>query len=234
MGTSIDILFFDSPTLGQPGTLEQIVQLFHDLDFELDNFLVDYGTEMLTENLERLESLSVEEIIGESYRTQRLTFDASHPEHDVVLVQQIHWGKDDIEIEDQVFVGTSTHSINVHHPEIDNERFNSFILEIAERYYNVLKPSFGWIDYELLNGWRIPAYASIGALELQCLFWANFLGPKFVRKLGREKILNAPAWKVSDLDDGGLLYRLGSHMTASGDHVDLGKVLEYWGVESVR
>lgn len=234
MGTSIDILFLDSPTLGQPGTLEQIIQLFQDLDFELENFLVDDDPEMLFENRARLESLSVQEIIEESYQTQSLIFDASHPEQGVVLLQQIGWGEHDVDLKDRVFVNTSTLSIDIHHPEIDSESFNSFILEIAERFYSVLKPSFGWIDYELLDGWRIPTYASIGALELQCLFWANFLGPKFVRKLGREKILNAPAWKVSDLDDGGLLYRLGSHLTGSGDHVDLGEVLEYWGVESVR
>lgn len=37
------------------------------------------------------------------------------------------------------------------------------------------------------------------------LFWINILSPPFVKIIGREKLLSAPAWKIEGLADGGIL-----------------------------
>jgi hypothetical protein len=37
------------------------------------------------------------------------------------------------------------------------------------------------------------------------IYWANFFGPKYVNLIGRNKLLSAPCFKVTELQDGGIL-----------------------------
>ena len=46
-------------------------------------------------------------------------------------------------------------------------------------------------------------------LKVRYIYWANFFGPKLVKKIGREKLLSAPSWKTEELEDGGILLILG-------------------------
>lgn len=76
-------------------------------------------------------------------------------------------------------------------------------LALALLLYPSLKPVFGYIDE---GGENAPGPKSISRTEVKYLFWANFFGPSYVRKFGREIFLNAPGWKKEELDDGGILY----------------------------
>lgn len=40
--------------------------------------------------------------------------------------------------------------------------------------------------------------------QLEDLFWVNGFGPEMAEQIGRERLLNAPAWQIDDCDDGGV------------------------------
>jgi hypothetical protein len=74
---------------------------------------------------------------------------------------------------------------------------------LALLLYNELRPVYGWIDEP---GENEPSTKSIQSADLKYLFWANFYGPSYVERYGRDFVLGAPGWKKEELDDGGVLY----------------------------
>lgn len=69
--------------------------------------------------------------------------------------------------------------------------------------YPYLSPLYGWIDKA---GDKTLGAKSVKRTELKYIFWANFVGPAYVQKFGRDFLLNAPGWKKEELEDGGILY----------------------------
>jgi hypothetical protein len=84
-----------------------------------------------------------------------------------------------------------------------NEEHAQALLKFAFNLYFLLKPIFCWVDGV---GYDTPSEKEIAALSLRKIMWANFYGPEYVRKYGREFLLNAPGWKKEELNDGGIAY----------------------------
>ncbi len=95
---------------------------------------------------------------------------------------------------------------------VDHEHFNGSdegraafgaLVEMFKATYAYWHPFYGyeWYDGE-------PKAARVALLvtyDIHHLFSINFLGPEIVEKIGRERILSAPAWRNELLDDGGVL-----------------------------
>ena len=71
----------------------------------------------------------------------------------------------------------------------------------ARELYHRLLPQLGRTD---VTRERAP-FPSNDDIVVRHLYWANFFGPRYVERLGRQFLLEAPAHRVEDLDDGGLL-----------------------------
>ena len=84
-----------------------------------------------------------------------------------------------------------------------NEEHAQALLKLAFNLYFILQPVFCWIDGV---GYDTPNEKEITTLNLRKIMWANFYGPEYVRKYGREFLLNAPGWKKEELNDGGIAY----------------------------
>jgi hypothetical protein len=226
MSTSVDIIFLDSTTLGEPGSLEKILTSFSDSGFDIKEMQVE------GEGFSQSESFgSAHEITELAYKAQTLSFAAVNFDWSMEIYQQIAWGERKMGKRDRVYIRTSTDNMGLWRAGYDNARYSSFFLDIGRKLYEVVEPSFGWIDQ--YHGWT-TTHEDIESLNLQMLYWANFFGPKFVQKLGRDRILNAPAWRIEELADGGMLYLLAPHLGQSDEHVPLESVKEYFGVERVR
>lgn len=76
-------------------------------------------------------------------------------------------------------------------------------LALAEVLYPRLRPIFGSIDEP---GENEPFGQRVRDLEGTYLFWANFFGPPYVERYGRDFLLAAPGWRKEELEDGGILY----------------------------
>ncbi|TAK30235.1 MAG: hypothetical protein EPO21_19615 [Chloroflexota bacterium] len=78
-------------------------------------------------------------------------------------------------------------------------------LRFAELVYPHLCPEYGWLDE---SGERLYREQDVPARKIAYLFWANFFGPPYVERYGRDFLLGAPGWRVEELSDGGILYVL--------------------------
>ncbi|MFQ6039871.1 MAG: hypothetical protein ACE5PV_03360 [Candidatus Poribacteria bacterium] len=60
------------------------------------------------------------------------------------------------------------------------------------------------------------------------LMWANFYGPEYVRKYGREFLLNAPGWRKEELDDGGIAYIISPSYLKRAEIVSAKEITAYF------
>jgi hypothetical protein len=90
-------------------------------------------------------------------------------------------------------------------PETPASRLNAdLFLEYGKLCYEILRPKHAFA--ENLN--THIEMADVDASRLTHICWANLFGPRFVKGIGREILINAPAWRNENLGDGGILYVL--------------------------
>jgi hypothetical protein len=76
-------------------------------------------------------------------------------------------------------------------------------LDMLQLTYDIWHPLYG---YPFPNGiWPETSLADARALQPQHLYEHNYFGPELVKKIGRERLLRAPAWQIRSFADGGVL-----------------------------
>jgi hypothetical protein len=226
MSTSSVILFLDSATLGGRGSLEKMVSGFEDLNFIIEKVRVE-ETEFSKDEYYRHQ----QEIFNLGYSEQALSFNAVNLEWGIEIFQQIAWGEQKMGASNRAYIRTTTDNIALWRLGYDNAAYSTFFLDIGRHLYQLVQPTFGWIDQ--YHGWT-TTHEDIESLQLRHLYWANFFGPRFIENFGRANLLNAPAWRTEELPDGGILYLVAPHLGVDADHVSLSKVKEYFKVANVR
>jgi len=116
--------------------------------------------------------------------------------------------------------------------DLHRDYYAQLLLRLAKELYTILHPVFGSIDF-CSNRTREK---DVEALEIPHIYWANFFGPEYVAKYGKEYFLKAPGWLHEELDDGGILYVLAPVMArrVKGYKALVEEVKAYFGLESVR
>ncbi|MFO3796005.1 MAG: hypothetical protein ACK8QZ_01805 [Anaerolineales bacterium] len=227
MSASLHIVFLDSQYLGKPKSLEQVVQVFIDADFEIDRFEIEGSNISWEEYTQKPEAM-----MSLAYEVKELSFRAFNPKWRFEILEQIGWGIMKLGGERRAWIRTVTDNTPYFwRAEYNPASYSRFFLDIGKSLYEVLRPTFGWIDFDY--GLR-TTHEHIEALELPVLYWANFFGPAYVDKIGRDKILTAPAWAIEELSDDGILYVLASCPGLETDHVPVEKVKAHFSVENVR
>lgn len=98
-------------------------------------------------------------------------------------------------------------------------------LQFAQLIYPHLEPAYGWIDEV---GTRLHRTRDVPSRKLEYIFWANFFGPPYVERYGRDFLLGAPGWRVEELRDGGILYVLSPSFVNLWQVVREKEVLDYF------
>lgn len=105
------------------------------------------------------------------------------------------------------------------------ELIHEFVLEL----YDYLSPLYvygeNYLDESSLSR------EGITSGQLEDLFWVNGFGPEMAASIGRERLLNAPAWRVDECDDGGVfLWQSPLPLSMSrNDYIDA--LTEYFALE---
>ncbi len=226
MSASLHCVFLDTQDLQSPERLERILQVFLDA-----GFIAEY-LEVQDKRVSPPYPDGKSEILSYAYQKQELTFTAYNPQWRFEIRQQIAWGLQNMGGEHRAWIRSLTDNTPYFWNQSYNPaRYSRFFLDLCKGIYEVVQPSFGWIDFD---GGLFTTHPDIEGLQLPALYWANFFGPSYVKKLTRDRILNAPAWAIEELVDGGLLYLLGTSPGLSAAHVPIEAVKAYFGVETVR
>lgn len=134
----------------------------------------------------------------------------------------------DINIVEAYTNNTAMFTQNQWNPEKNASR----LLDLVQVMYDVLQPRFAWVERCHWKGFTTPA--DVNHLRLPHIYWANFFSPAYVKKLGRNFLLNAPGWKKELLADGGLLYVLSPSLKGTGSKATVTAVQDYFDIPSVR
>ncbi len=94
-----------------------------------------------------------------------------------------------------------------HFPRARGEREDQTLythwLDMLLLTYDIWHPLY---CYQFSNGlWPATNLADARALQPQHLYEHNYFGPELVEKIGRERVLSAPAWQIRLVADGGVL-----------------------------
>ena len=82
--------------------------------------------------------------------------------------------------------------------------FLAFTRFLAE----LLNATYGWASFQSKSESALVTSAGVAARELQPIEWVNVYGPAYVEKIGYERLMSAPAWRVDVLANGGAMVTL--------------------------
>jgi len=233
MSVPLQLIYLSPQTIRNPYGLEHFVEDLQSAGFRVWDLEVSRGSEILARSDE-----PNPEVFRIARGSQLLYFSAKRPtgaRPNLYFDFRVHvvWGEDLLRGNDRTWVGiTSWNGPLVTYPEYDPAYHSRLLLDIGKSIYSILSPAFACIDFGHLPGhtWFDP----VEKFQIPHIYWANYFGPGYLRGIGRDKVMKAPAWHLEPLDDGGLLYVLASTPDSREDHVDPQSVMEHFGVDSIR
>lgn len=86
----------------------------------------------------------------------------------------------------------------------DSEPREAYWIELLQEIYRCWHPLYAYRFSHGSGPLADPKQEDIRALAIHSVYGTNFFGPEFVAKLGREKLLSIPAYRVVELGDGGI------------------------------
>lgn len=237
MSVEPHLVFLNSAMLGTPGSVESFVQAFQHCGYKVQKLRVGSTDKRIAEC--ELGDHRAEPVVAQAYAHQMLNFEASRlAEADRGIRFEVFvalgWGEEHLGEEARTWVGiTCFQTALFNRAEYDTDYYSRLFLDLGIGLYAVLRPAFGWLDFCQLSGFT--GFDDVELVQVPHIYWANYFGPAHVAKLGRERLMAAPAWSVEQLDDGGILYVLGSGpgVVCEG-HIAKADVQRHFRVESVR
>lgn len=100
-------------------------------------------------------------------------------------------------------VPITTLSIDSRYTKPYNNNDPSLIYEFVLELYDYLSPSYVYGDTHLIDRTH-PTTEGVKNRRLEEIFWVNGFGPEMATNIGRERLGEAPAWRIDDCDDGGI------------------------------
>ena len=230
MSVQPDLRFYRSCELGKPGCLEAAIEAVHSAGFSV---LRPRTRAQEVGRFGEQDLLPLQEKLPVAYAERRLYFNARDEQSDFEAFVQMAWTAPQRHEARQDYVGAVSYQTQLFFGSTaDAERYSKLYLMLGKALYRSISPEFGWLDFGDPAG--ATSDRDVEYLTLPHIYWANFFGPRYVRKLGREWIGNAPGGYVESLNDGGVLYVVSPALGFSGcSHSYLAQVRDYFGVESV-
>lgn len=111
---------------------------------------------------------------------------------------------------------------------------SEFLRNLCLELYEVLRPSFGHVDYAFLGGG--DQFEKPYDYKTQSFYWTTFFGPEFIKKYGKEYFERSPVWRKQTLPDGGMLLQMDNKLRPPKEYIAMEEVKEYFlpiGVEYV-
>ena len=232
MSVPASLRFLNCKLIGKPDSLERILDELQDMGIRAGLLQVgSFAYESFA--FWRKYDEQARHELGIAYEKRQLTFATADDHSYIILTFEISWSLTDAGQPVQTLLqATASQTTMFTQKEYDPERHAQRFLEVGKRLYDLVQPIFGWIERCWPSGYT--KWGDIESLAVPHIYWANFFGPEYVRKLGRKYLLNAPGWKKEDLKDGGFLYVLSPSLSGTGPRAVVEQVKQYFGVESVR
>jgi hypothetical protein len=221
------LVFIESRELGHPGSLETMIAAVHNAGFAVRNVI---GGTSRNASLIKEYDPSLPVSFDVAYQNERMAFEATNENEGLSVLVRLHWCEGINGKPISGYLGAVSYQRALFtRSECDPNHYSRLFLDLGKALYRVLSPEFGWLD--ICEPAGFTKYEDVRSLDIPHFYWANFLGPAYVRRLGRSVILSAPSWSVEELGDGGLLYVLAPWPGyARADRVSLEAVEAHFGL----
>lgn len=236
----LHILLYEPAELGDPGSLESITGVLDSAGIEVKWFRVTGNREGKAILWKSLDEANAQDF-SEAYELSNLTFfinERDQPPGESI-VASIDLGWDEAANSRSRMPGRYVRLATDGTAMFSQGKYGAAkhcerLLGIAELLYRACRPSFGWIERDLLKGYTTKKH--IAALEIPHIYWANFFGPAYLEKYGRSHFEAAPGLRCQFLDDGGCLYVLSPDINRNraGMKALEESVKAHFGVQTVR
>ena len=223
--------------IGKPGSLESVLDTLEAMGLPIER--VQIGSPLITESIVWWDHYDedVRRQLQVAYKHRHLHIlvvqDQSDKYNWLVFRLDLKWeyNSDGTPVKTRVYLRTHD-AWMFNEAKYPREYYAQLLLGLAKELYAILHPVFGSIDFCSNRTWE----KDVEALEIPHIYWANFFGPEYVAKYGKEYFLKAPGWLHEELDDGGILYVLAPVMArrVKGYKALVEEVKAYFGLESVR
>lgn len=233
MTTTVNLLLYDCERIGHPNSLEQILETMLDMGFSVNMLQVgSFAYESFAFWREYDERARSE--LDIAYNKQQLSFVARDNLSYIVATVKIGWAWSPSGQPEQAHIlleaGSPTTMFT--QKEYDPERHAQRFLQVGIRLYQLVRPAFGWIERCKPSGYT--TWKDIENLVVPHIYWANFFGPAYAAKLGRDFLHKAPGWRTESLIDNGILYVLSPSLVRGDQKSTLERVRQYFGNVTVR
>jgi len=198
----ISLRFYHSQFIGKPGSIEEIAALFIQKNFRIFDINVrdGNGVDFYWDSYDPHAQM----ILAAAYRCHGINFQCFNAEEQLALTAYIGWVEIDETRPGDTFLAITTFQTALFTRQENNPAyFSRLFLEIGRCLFAVVTPDFGWIDMEGFAG--LTEDEDISSLAIPYTYWANFLGERYVKKYGKEKLLSAPVWHSGILKPEGVL-----------------------------
>ncbi len=112
----------------------------------------------------------------------------------------------------------------------EGRAFYQAMLEVFKDLYNSWHPFYGHQDYD--GGISLSRKTVIEDQNIGYLYYINLFSPELVKKIGRDRLLSAPAWRIEEFADGGIFLIPVDHMAIGGGGHSLKKVANHLGMNT--
>lgn len=105
----------------------------------------------------------------------------------------------------------------------------SLIYEFVLSLSDILSPVYVYGDRHLDE----PELSASSVLqrELEELFWVNGFGPEMADRVGRDRLLDAPAWRIDERDDGTVFLWVSPLPLSDGRNERLSELRDHFGLD---
>jgi hypothetical protein len=237
MSQKTNLRLWNTKILGKPGSLESVLESLSNMGFTISYIRVGHHVHELFANWQSYDQQVLDEI-NIAYEKRHLVFLISESRQDeykyLQLWFELSWKRSEYgDLTHQQLYAYSEDTALFIQKKLHREFYAQRFLNVGTQMYNVLQPEFGWMERCPSRGYT--KLQDVGSLKIPHIYWANFFGPSYVKKVGEEFLMDAPGWKKDSLDDGGILYVLAPHMgSVRKNNPLLESVKTYFQVDSVR
>lgn len=147
-----------------------------------------------------------------------------------LLVQAYSLGDSDLNFVLLLVPNEGLLACRVHWEDLPDAKNYLALLETVKDLYRIWRPFYGHQDYP--DGISLSRNRVINVQNIDYLYEINLFGPELVNKLGRDRLLSAPVWKVEALDDGGIFLIPDEQVTVDGKRYSMKKAADYLGMKT--
>lgn len=128
---------------------------------------------------------------------------------------------------------SKTSGISMNPQKFNKDEIAKVFADYAKNWFSLFKPQYAWADLEMPH-----THNQIKNIKIIYQPWVSIYGPEYIAKYGKEFLLNIPAYKAEEIDDGrngkAIYIQLSQNFTDISSYPPFEKLAEYMAKKGIK